>query len=81
LNFDVRPSLRMSETKGVVPTGTLVNVAGEADAPPEAKALLMQRIEARKAKDFKRSDALRDELKSRGWVIEDTPKGPRLKKA
>ena len=40
----------------------------------------MQRIEARKAKDFKRSDAIRDELKAKGWVIEDTPKGIKLKK-
>jgi cysteinyl-tRNA synthetase len=41
--------------------------------------LLEDRQAARKAKDFKRSDAIRDELKAKGWVIEDTPKGPRLK--
>ena len=35
---------------------------------------------ARKAKDFKKSDAIRDELKAKGWVIEDTPKGMKLKK-
>ena len=35
---------------------------------------------ARAAKDFKKSDAIRDELKAKGWVIEDTPKGPKLKK-
>jgi len=39
-----------------------------------------ERQAVRKAKDFKRSDAIRDELKVKGWVIEDTPKGPRLKK-
>jgi cysteinyl-tRNA synthetase len=42
---------------------------------------LEQRQEARKAKDFKRADQLRDELKGKGWLIEDTPKGPKLKKA
>jgi cysteinyl-tRNA synthetase len=42
--------------------------------------LFEARQAARKAKDFKRSDAIRDELKSKGWVIEDTPKGARLKK-
>ncbi|HEY3932490.1 MAG TPA: cysteine--tRNA ligase [Verrucomicrobiae bacterium] len=42
--------------------------------------LLASREAARKAKDFKKSDAIRDELKSKGWVIEDTPKGPKLKK-
>ncbi len=50
------------------------------EIPPELLALLEERQAARKAKDFKRSDAIRDELKAKGWVIEDTPKGPRLKK-
>jgi cysteinyl-tRNA synthetase len=52
---------------------------GGTEAPPEIRALLEQREAARKAKDFKRADALRDELKAKGWIIEDTPKGPRLK--
>ncbi len=52
--------------------------AGE--IPAELQALLDERQAARKAKNFARSDAIRDELKARGWVIEDTPKGPRLKK-
>jgi cysteinyl-tRNA synthetase len=43
--------------------------------------LLEQRQAARKAKDFKKSDALRDELKAKGWVIEDTASGPKLKPA
>ena len=42
--------------------------------------LLDERAAAKAAKDFKRSDAIRDELKSKGWVIEDTPKGIKLKK-
>jgi len=52
----------------------------EEGAPPELLALLDERQAARKAKDFKRSDAIRDELKAKGWLIEDTPKGPRLKR-
>ena len=51
-----------------------------AEAPPEVQALLEQRQAARKAKDFKRADAVRDELKSKGWLIEDTSKGARLKR-
>ena len=54
--------------------------AGESEAPPEILRLLEARQAARKGKDFKRSDAIRDELKSAGWTIEDTPKGPRLKR-
>jgi len=50
------------------------------EAPPEVAKLLDDRQAARRAKDFKRADALRDELKAKGWVIEDTPKGPRLKR-
>jgi cysteinyl-tRNA synthetase len=42
--------------------------------------LLEARQAARKTKDFKRADAIRDELKAKGWGIEDTPKGPKLKK-
>ncbi len=50
------------------------------EAPPELLALLEERQAVRKAKNFARSDAIRDELKAKGWQIEDTPKGPRLKK-
>ena len=53
--------------------------AAESDAPADVQALLEERQAARKARDFKRSDAIRDELKAKGWAIEDTPKGARLK--
>ena len=52
----------------------------EAEVPAEISSLLAARQAARQAKDFKKSDAIRDELKAKGWVIEDTPKGPKLKK-
>ena len=57
-----------------------IGLAAETEAPAEIKALLAERQAARQAKDFKRSDALRDELKAKGSVIEDSPKGQRLKK-
>jgi len=57
-----------------------IGTAMEAEAPAEIIALLEARQAARKTKDFKRSDALRDELKAKGWLIEDSPKGPKLKK-
>jgi cysteinyl-tRNA synthetase len=50
-----------------------------AEAPREIEELLAARQAARKAKNFAEADALREQLKSKGWVIEDTPKGPRLK--
>ena len=62
---------------------TVLGVGGReqaAEAPPEIVVLLEARQAARKAKDFKKSDAIRDEIKAKGWTIEDTPKGPKLKK-
>jgi cysteinyl-tRNA synthetase len=58
-----------------------VGARAEIDVPAEINALLEARETARKAKDFKRADAIRDELKAKGWVIEDTPKGARVKRA
>ena len=52
----------------------------EEEAPAEFIALLEERGAARKAKDFARADAIRDELTAQGWVIEDTPNGARLKR-
>jgi cysteinyl-tRNA synthetase len=57
-----------------------VGAKSEVEIPAELTALLEARQAARQAKDFKKSDAIRDELKAQGWVIEDTPKGPKLKK-
>ena len=48
-------------------------------APAEIVSLLEARQAARKNRDFKRSDQIRDELKSKGWLVEDSPTGPKLK--
>src|SRR5258706_10914474 len=57
-----------------------IGAKAEAEAPAEVIALAEARTAAKKAKDFKRADAIRDELKAKGWVIEDSPKGIKLKK-
>jgi cysteinyl-tRNA synthetase len=57
-----------------------IGVKTETEIPAEILALAEARTEAKKAKDFKRADAIRDELKAKGWVIEDSPKGIKLKK-
>jgi len=57
-----------------------VGAAPEFNVPAEINSLLEARQAARKARDFRRADALRDELKAKGWIIEDTPKGARVKR-
>jgi cysteinyl-tRNA synthetase len=57
-----------------------IGAKSEVEIPADINSLLEARQAARKAKDFKRADAIREELKSQGWLIEDTPKGPKLKK-
>ncbi len=43
--------------------------------PARVEALLAERLEARKAKDFARSDAIRDELAAMKVEVKDTPQG------
>jgi cysteinyl-tRNA synthetase len=52
----------------------------EEAAPADILALAAERQAARKQRDFARADALRDELAARGWIVEDTPDGPRVKR-
>jgi cysteinyl-tRNA synthetase len=57
-----------------------IGAKAEVEVPTEIKALADARAEAKKARDFKKADAIRDELKAKGWIIEDTPMGIKLKK-
>ena len=55
--------------------------AGADDAlPAEVQALLDARAVARKARVWAESDRLRDELKARGYAVEDTAQGQKVKK-
>lgn len=53
----------------------------EEEIPQYLQDMLKEREEARKAKDWARADQLRHEITASGYVIEDTAKGARLKKA
>jgi len=61
----------------------ILGVIGEAKKeetlPKEAKELVLKREEARKAKDWKTADSIRQQLKLMGITIEDTQQGPRWK--
>jgi cysteinyl-tRNA synthetase len=54
--------------------------APEEETPEQVKALVLERQQARRAKNFTRSDAIRDELAALGWTVEDTADGPRVKR-
>ena len=55
--------------------------AGASDAPTaeEIEAMLAERQQARKDKDFAKADAIRDKLTEMGVILEDTPQGTRWK--
>jgi cysteinyl-tRNA synthetase len=46
--------------------------------PSHVLALVEQRQQARMAKDWKKSDELRDAIAALGWVVKDTKDGPKL---
>ena len=48
--------------------------------PAEVMDLVNQRVEAKKAKDFAKADALRDQVSEMGYQIKDTPQGPQVTK-
>jgi cysteinyl-tRNA synthetase len=53
----------------------------EEEIPDEILRLVQQREEARKNKDFAKSDVLRNEITEKGYILEDSPSGAKVKKA
>ena len=48
--------------------------------PQEVQQLVDDRAAARKARDWKKSDELRDSIKALGYILEDTPQGQKVRK-
>ncbi len=60
--------------------GILTFEKREPSIPQELQDALEQRLKARREKEWKLADELRDFIQQRGYVIEDTAHGARLKK-
>jgi cysteinyl-tRNA synthetase len=60
--------------------GLRVDSQGEGEVEGEIKKMLQTRESARKNKDFKKADEIREEIIKKGYEIEDTPEGQRVKK-
>jgi cysteinyl-tRNA synthetase len=57
----------------------VLGISGEeAGVPEEIAALAEARVQARLAKDWRKSDELRDELAARGWEARDTKDGQKI---
>lgn len=52
----------------------------EASLEEEVEGLIQARIDARKNKDWAEADRIRDDLKARGIILEDTPTGTKWKR-
>ncbi|HEY1652883.1 MAG TPA: cysteine--tRNA ligase [Acidimicrobiales bacterium] len=78
---DDRDGQRLARTAGVLAAALGLAVRGGAAEVDEAAAeLVAARDEARRAKDFARADALRDELVALGWTVEDTATGTAIRR-
>jgi len=60
--------------------GILKEVDSDESFEQKIKNLIKEREEARKAKNWKKSDKIRDELREKGVILEDTLEGVRWKK-
>lgn len=87
---DANVTLNAESAKGAVEAAlaslkALCDVLGlvqrEEDAlPEEIQRMADERAAARKAKDWKRSDELRDAIKAAGYILEDSREGQKIRK-
>ena len=91
LVYDINTVLAETSSRRAVETArtallAMADVLGllvkKADAlPSDIQALVDERAQARTNRDWKKSDALRDELIARGYTVEDTKLGQKITRA
>ena len=76
---DEQRATELGQTISLLAAALGLSLDGAQEAIDEATAALAkERDAARAAKDFARSDAIRDQLQAAGWVVEDTAQGTAL---
>ncbi len=75
-DFEAARGLRAAgDVLGVLQLAPETWFRGEGDDAADIEAAIADRIAARKARDFARADAIRNDLAARGILLEDGPKG------
>jgi cysteinyl-tRNA synthetase len=72
---------RMDDVLGFLALARAEQGSVDQDLAAWVDNMIRQRQDARKARDFAAADRIRDEIAAAGIVVEDTPQGPRWKKA
>ena len=83
VNSDIPTSQKardLIEMDKILSLGLTEIIGKEIEIPEEIKKLLEKRENARKSKDFQKSDELRKEINKLGYEIEDTSTGAKVKK-
>ena len=68
----------MLDLLGLEDLEALRGVGDVEGSDPQAAALLAEREQARRDRDFQGADRLRDQINALGWEIRDGPQGPEL---
>ena len=75
-DFDQVLGLDLLKGQSLRPQGLSLT---DKDLPVEIRGLAAEREAARKDRDWKTADELRKKIESLGWMIEDSPTGPKFK--
>ncbi len=80
LDLIEKAAARREELKKHAAAASVVSVIFDScEENAEIKALAEARIAAKKAKNFAEADRLRDEIIAKGYLIEDTAQGPKIR--
>jgi len=80
MSLDIQHFSAMSALLGIVQQDAETWFQGNSDDNAAIEALIVERAEAKKERDFARSDAIRDELAAQGIVLEDGASGTTWKR-